>query len=76
MKEWTTFTTPQNKIITLPPRRYIVIGSVPKVPTNDQLEDVKLMLDMYHNPAAAPEPMIQLQSHFQILQHVLNKNLQ
>jgi hypothetical protein len=52
--------------------QYIIIGSVKQLPTNEQPEDLNLMLNL-HNTAAAPEPMIQLTSHFQLLQRVLNK---
>jgi hypothetical protein len=71
---WTSFTTPQNKIITLPPRQYLLICQSQKPVSNDQIEDLNLYLRHHHHPASAPEPLLNLTSHFQILNHLLNKN--
>jgi hypothetical protein len=69
-----TFTTPQNKRVTLPPRRYMLIGLTKLPLTNEILEDIRLFLEMNHHPHAAPEPLITMTSHLQIAHHALNTN--
>lgn len=64
--DWITFTTPQNKSITLPPCIYLLWTEIQQPPTTQQLEDLRFLLDLEHIQARVPEPMIQYESHYQL----------
>jgi hypothetical protein len=70
--QWITFTNPQNRQLTIPPHRYILIGTVPHPPSFVQLQDKTTFLNHHQHPHAAHEPLSPFTSHFQIHQSVMN----
>jgi hypothetical protein len=68
-EKWISFPNPQQRTITLPPRRYIVIRKVRNQITNEQLTALKTDMDKLHTISNAPEPMTNLTSHFEVMMH-------
>jgi hypothetical protein len=64
--QWQTFTTPTGKLISLAPRRYIMMGTASHPITQEQLIEAHQFLDEHHTLAAAPEPLSRTSSHLQI----------
>lgn len=71
-KKFITFTAPQNKNITLPPRRYILIAMALKEIQEPLPSSLITIIKYLHHHAAAPEPLNQYGSHFQIFRHQVN----
>jgi hypothetical protein len=55
-KKWATFITPQDKKITLPPRRYILLGKTLNVNDNQKLRALTPAINNIHSTENAPEP--------------------
>jgi hypothetical protein len=72
---WSTFTTPQNRTISLPPRRYILQGTTSHTLTEEILNELRTFLNRTHHASSAPEPLNKMTSHYQLHHHILNKNL-
>jgi hypothetical protein len=69
---WTSFTTPDNKTVRFPPRRYILRGQTVEKITPATLNNLRSFLQKTHHPSSAPEPMINLTSHIHLDVHILD----
>lgn len=68
-QQWPTITNSTNKVISIPPRRYIILLTRTNATTDlEDMEDtLKEVISKYHNKLHAPEPLKELISTFQIL---------
>lgn len=65
--------TKQNKTITLPPRRYLLLGKTMSLDLNEKLQELTTKIQLIHTVENAPEPMNIFTSHFQLLQNTLDQ---
>jgi hypothetical protein len=72
---WASFTTPTDKTITLPPRRYILITKTTHEISDHQLQEATAMIEEFHTLSRAPEPMARYTSHLQIFYVVEDRSL-